>query len=362
MKQRILAPLEARLEIERVVQRLDDALHACEAALDDGAERPVLVGELAAGRQVDACDLEEPDAGVAGVEVVPGGLDEAREQPRAEHRLLARLRLRDAQGLRVRILGDEARRVRLVEPGAEQHVLDDAAQSLLLREPAEHLAPGGQRVRDLVEPDAADLLDEVDLAGHVPRAPGGNGHLRVAATSKPSRSRIACCSAGGVSRPSISSVRSRAQVRTGRRGQLAVDVRVARPARAGQVDEELGRKLGRRLREVRVDALLPATRRLGAQAQPLGGAKDPDRLEVGGLEQELARLLVDLALERAHDPGDRNRPLGVGDHEVVLVERAHGAVERGHLLALAARRTTMRPSASLARSKAWSGLPSASIT
>src|SRR5439155_7385510 len=119
-----------------------------------------------------------------------------------------------------------------------------------------------------------------------------------------------------------------------RLGQVAVDVGLARPVCARELDEELARKPRSGLGEVRVDALLPPDRGLGAETEPLGGAEDADRLEVRRLEQQLARLLAYLALERAHHARDRNRVLGVGDHEVALVEAAHGAVERGHLLAV----------------------------
>ena len=135
--------------------------------------------------------------------------------------------------------------------------------------------------------------------------------------------------------PSISSVRSGRRVMTAGAGSSPwTSVSPVQRAPASSTKSWVASSRGR-LREIRVDALLPAARRLGAQAKPLGGAEDPDRLEVRGLEQELARLLVDLALERAHDPGDRHRPLGIGDHEVALVQRADRAVEGGHLLALA---------------------------
>ena len=350
MEQRILARARTRLEAERVVERLDDALRACEAALDDRAERPVLVGELVAGRQVDACDLEEPDPGVAGVEVVPGGLDEAREQPRAEHRLLARLRLRDAQRLRVRILGDEARRVRLVEPGAEQHVLDDAgAAAAPSRAGRTSSRLAGSVYGTSSSRMRRDLLDEVDLAGHVARAPGGNGHLGASPTSKPSRSRIACCSAGGVSRPDhlVGALRAQSDDRGARAARRG---RRRRPSSCAPASSTNSWVASRAAGSARYGSM-PFSQRLdalGAQAEPLGGAQDPDRLEVRGLEQELARLLVDLALERAHDPGDRHRPLGIGDHEVAS-RPACGPCRRASVICspLRARRTTMRPSREL---------------
>ncbi len=72
----------------------------------------------------------------------------------------------------------------------------------------------------------------------------------------------------------------------GRLRQLAVDVGGAGPARAGELDEELRCERRGAAGEVRVDALLPAVRALGAEREPLGAPQDPDRLEVRGLEED----------------------------------------------------------------------------
>jgi hypothetical protein len=87
------------------------------------------------------------------------------------------------------------------------------------------------------------------------------------------------------------------------------------------------------LGEVGVDALLPAVRAVRAQRVPFRGSEDADRLEVRRLEQDGRRRLRDFRLLAAHDRGDRHRLLGVGDHQVALVELAGGPVERGDLLA-----------------------------
>ena len=71
----------------------------------------------------------------------------------------------------------------LVEAEVPHHVLGAAAQALLAAEAAE-LAGGRQgRGQVLVEAvDAADLLDQVDLAGDVVMAVGRHGDLQVRAT------------------------------------------------------------------------------------------------------------------------------------------------------------------------------------
>ena len=90
--------------------------------------------------------------------------------------------------------------------------------------------------------------------------------------------------------------------------------------------------------------------------------EDPGRLEVRGLEQDVGRLVADLGLLAAHDPGERDRALGVGDHEVARLELAVDAVERAQLLARPRPADDDLPPCSLSKSKACSGLPSASIT
>ena len=95
----------------------------------------------------------------------------------------------------------------------------------------------------------------------------------------------------------------------------------------------------------------------------LGGAVDAVRLEVRRLEQDGRGRLADLGLLAAHDPGERDGALGVGDHEVVGGERARDAVERRQLLARpGAPDDDLARRAASAKSKACSGLPSASMT
>ena len=117
-----------------------------------------------------------------------------------------------------------------------------------------------------------------------------------------------------------------------------------------------------RLGELRRDALLPAGLRIGPDVQPLAAPKHAELLEVRRLEENVCRLGRDLRLLAAHDPGDRHRPLGVGDDELLRVS-SRSVPSRVRIASPSrARRTTIRPSASSAWSKAWSGLPSASIT
>ena len=75
---------------------------------------------------------------------------------------------------------------------------------------------------------------------------------------------------------------------TGRSGRPACTSTLPGHPRAGEVDEQPAREQRSVLGEVRVDALLPAVRAGGAEAEALRAAQDPERLEVRGLEQHLA--------------------------------------------------------------------------
>ena len=103
MEQVVGRPLEDGIGVQRGVEGLDDALRAAPTPFDDPRNVCVLVGQLAA-RYVDTRDLEEGDALGAELEVAPYGVDEARQDARAEHRHLGRHRLGHPPCVRIRII------------------------------------------------------------------------------------------------------------------------------------------------------------------------------------------------------------------------------------------------------------------
>ncbi len=119
------------LEVQRVVEHLDGAPSGLEAPGHDPSDAPALLGQLSGTRQVDARQLEQRDVVVAGVDVLGGGADQALEQGRAENRLVAAHRIRQADRRRIRVGGDEAPRVRLAEAGSHEDVLDETSQPLV---------------------------------------------------------------------------------------------------------------------------------------------------------------------------------------------------------------------------------------
>ena len=143
--------LDPEFEPEARVERLDHALDHLVPSGDDARNAPALGRELLAGGQVHARDLEELDVGEARVDARSRCLHEARDDRRAEDRLVGGHRARQSDRVRVGIGGDETPRIGLREPGADQRVLDDAPEPLLLRQSAADVAPQRQRVRDPVE-------------------------------------------------------------------------------------------------------------------------------------------------------------------------------------------------------------------
>ena len=84
-----------------------------------------------------------------------------------------------------------------------------------------------------------------------------------------------------------------------------------------------------------IDAAFEAVARLAAQTQSARGARDGHRFEVCALEQDSRGRVADFGVETAHHAGDCERLVGVGDQQVVRIERAGDVVERDELARLA---------------------------
>src|SRR5262249_9428874 len=79
MEERVLRALEARLGLQRGVESLDDSPGMREPALCDRRDAEPLVRQLAVG-EVHTRDLQQRDVLGAGIDILPGGLDQARQQ------------------------------------------------------------------------------------------------------------------------------------------------------------------------------------------------------------------------------------------------------------------------------------------
>ena len=210
--------------MERVVEHLDGAARGVEAARRRcPPTRQRSSGSCSPRRQVDARELEQRDR-----RSLPG-IDVLARRPRPARRAsvvrriacVAAHRVGQADRVRVGIGGDEAPGVRLAEAGADEDVLDDAAAAAAPRSDGPATARrSGIVVRHPVEHDARDLLDEVDLARDVARAPRRDGHVPVVGDleAEPLED-LRAARRGATSSPTTRSVRSGRRLTTGRAGR-----------------------------------------------------------------------------------------------------------------------------------------------
>ena len=183
------------------------------------------------------------------------------------------MRLRDAQRLRVRILGDEARRVRLGEPGADEHVLDEPAQPLL-RERRPNIARRCGSVYGTSSSRTRPTSSTRSISRVTSRA-RQVGTVTVQSSAdleaEPLEDRVAARRAA-ISSPISSSARSGRRRDDRRLGQLAVDVGLARPSARRRARRGAGWRAAR-----------PARRGTGRRPSPSGSSaseRRPSRSEL----------------------------------------------------------------------------------
>ena len=261
--------MKHRLDVQRAEDELDETLRPEEVSLHDPAQPPALLGHRA-WRQVDVRELEQRDVVVPHVEVVLRRAEQPDREGRAQHALLRRERLGKLERTRVGVVGLQRVRVRLVHAGADEHVRDEPAKALLVGKPAEHRLTCRKRRRHVLEPEPRDLLDDVDVAAHVARAPGRDPNRPVAGDLEPEPlEAVALLGLGDLEPDRATSVRGHVRDRR-RRLRLDADFRLARPPRTRELGEELRRVPRGQGGSLRVDALLPPRLRLGCAC---GGAR-----------------------------------------------------------------------------------------
>ncbi len=91
---------------------------------------------------------------------------------------------------------------------------------------------------------------------------------------------------------------------------------------------ELRGAVGADPRQPRLLALLEPAARLGAQREPLGRPPDAHWVEDRRLDGNVSRRVADLRGRAAHDPGDADRAVAVGDQEHLAGELAFDMVQR----------------------------------
>ena len=295
---------DPKLEVEGCVERLEHALDHVVASCNDPGHRQ-LVRELFARRQVDACDFEERDVVGARVDSCAGRLDEPGNDRRPKDLLVGRHRIPKANRVGVRIRPNEAPGVRLGDARADEDVFDDAAEPLLFRRRPRTCRRSGIvcGIRSSTGRATSSITSISRVTSRARQV--GTVTSQSFETSKPKPSRVALLVRGNAE-PDHERRPLGAKTDDGPFGKPVVDVDVAGHPRAREIDDHPAREDRRVLREVRVDALLPAVGTGCPEPESLGRAENPERLEVRR-EQELVRALRDLAL-LASPPSRRARP------------------------------------------------------
>ena len=363
-------------------RRLPQVRALAEREQDRGAQR--LVGELARRvGQEHAPDFEDPHGRRPGATGCASRRAAARaasvvreERPHAGHRVrephAAAKRSRPPAGAARR--GPRARSVGIsrisTSPAAfkASRVRSSRTERRRTRDRRERRARQ-RRLDRVVAVDARDLLDQV-LGDRQIVAPARHA----CSAARFSTSSRACTPTRAEQRDQLLGAELRAEqaVRVrGIEGDLAGAVRrraarldaSARDRTAGQLGEQARGAIGGARDAVRIDAALEAIRRLAAQAEALRGAAHAGRRELRALDQDVARGRADLGLGAAHHAGDRDRALGVGDHQVVRV-RGRASRRRAWRSSRPAARGARgsRRRAGSTRSNACSGWPSSSST
>ena len=217
-----------------------------------------------------------------------------------------------------------------VEAEVADHVLGAAAQRLLAGSAPPPGARRRQRRRQVlgVAVDAADLLDQVDLAGDVVVAVERDRRLEVVAVLGRPRTRAAAGTppgaANGIAIPSTRSARAAAQRAAGARVGISAATSIVPGTSVAPQSSTISCEATRcaRIASSGWSCFSNAVRGVGAQPELARGAQDVDPVPGRDLEQHARGRLADLGDLAAHDPGDPGRPVAVADEDGVGVEAA----------------------------------------
>ncbi len=317
----------------------------------------------------DQPGLEQGQVDLPTADVADGRGEQPRQQGGTQVGGVLGDRVGDPDHRRPRVVAGESEPVRGVVPderdGQDLHVAlvgeggaDRPADPLALGEAAARGQPW-EGHRDRVVPlQAHDLLDQIGRPGQV-GTPGRRDDQQRAVTDAVGPGEVNGGSgesdgvgagvgdrAADLDQPSADDLRrigtpaqpGRLAQREGDGPRRRTVIDVGHPGfggGAGEFGEQAQGGTGRRWRERGVDAALEPAGCLGTELVAPGRAGHRDRVEVGGLNEDLGGVGGDLGGGATHDPGERHRPGVVGDDEVLRVEFAFDAVEGDQPLPLA---------------------------
>ena len=135
-----------------------------------------------------------------------------------------------------------------------------------------------------------------------------------------------------------------------------VDVAADQFSAAG-FENQFGHAVGRRHGRLEIRAALETMRGVGVHSVAFRHAANRDRIPPRGFDQDVLRLLRDHGVESAHDAGERDRLLRVGDDQIFGSELAIDAIESLQRFARARFADDDLPPSSRSRSKTCVGLP-----
>ena len=336
--------LHRALHGEEVLLRAKRADSQCQALVGSGGQRQGLGA-------VDVGQLKQTALAVALLEVVDDDVQHAGHQRGAHDGQVLTDRVQDADGAALgRVLREvhhvevahsvERQRARLVEALTGQQALELELVLLIDRHAAvrdgRRLQEGGHDVVIAVLAD--DLLGQIGETVDVV-AVAGNADLPDRGIGIDAEVQAGQDVADGVLRHF--DAEHAVDLGGHDADDLARLIGVGRAVEAGggdiaaaQLLNQMERALEAELGAVLVDALLVAGARVTALAEGAAGLADRIAGEGGALEQQLGGIALDLAVEAAHDAGQRDRLLGVADDQIVGIEGEFLLVQRGDLLAL----------------------------
>ena len=301
------------------------------AAVEQAGDHRFLGQAVGAGHETQA-GLEQAQTAALAVDVALGGAQQARHQAGAHHAQVGGDRVEQRQRRVVRVhLGLQLRGHEAVGDGfhiapVAQGVAQAAQRQLFFRSGVAGGGAGGHAAGQiLVAVHAGQFLDQVFLDRHV-EAPAGGAHRPLAGAGFGDRHAQALENVDDVSlvqgRAQQAGHALGAQLDGGGFGQLVLGQGFVQRAgfAAGDLQDQRGGALQGALLQRRIDAALIAVRGVGVQAVAARPAGDRQRAEEGALQEQVAGLFGHRAGAAAHDTGQGQGAVVVGDQQGVVVQ------------------------------------------